>query len=67
MELSVKLFCTIRGMGMMVIRGMENNKLDKDWVNLILQAKKMGLTPEEVRIFLSSAGKLQKSKNVTIS
>lgn len=52
---------------MMVIRGMENNKLDKDWINLILQAKKMGLTPEEVRIFLSSAGKLQKSNNVTIS
>ncbi len=31
----------------------ENKDLDEEWVELILQAKQIGLTIEELRIFLN--------------
>lgn len=31
-----------------------NEKLDEEWVELIQSAKKQGLTPEEIRLFLKN-------------
>lgn len=34
--------------------------LDKDWVVLMLEAKKLGLTVEEIKLFLNAAKKEKK-------
>ncbi|MCD8508788.1 MAG: anti-repressor SinI family protein [Bacillus sp. (in: Bacteria)] len=35
-------------------RNQRNMQLDKEWVELLRQAKALGLTPTDVRIFLAS-------------
>ncbi|MCM3763887.1 anti-repressor SinI family protein [Neobacillus niacini] len=48
----------------MEMKGVEIRKLDDEWVYLVLQAKKMGLQPDEVRAFLRSASKMQQTTTV---
>ncbi|WP_066309610.1 anti-repressor SinI family protein [Bacillus sp. FJAT-29814] len=48
----------------MEIKDVDNWKLDDEWVYLLLQAKKMGLQPDEVRAFLRSASKMQQTTTV---
>ncbi|WP_100010174.1 anti-repressor SinI family protein [Lentibacillus sediminis] len=42
------------------IRELGNRELDEEWVYLILQARKIGLKPDEVREILNNAIKSQK-------
>lgn len=35
-------------------REQETFQLDKEWVQLLSQAKALGLTPSEIRVFLAS-------------
>ncbi|MBN6187841.1 anti-repressor SinI family protein [Aneurinibacillus sp. BA2021] len=36
----------------------KENELDQEWVSLMLTARKIGITPEEIREFLKSENKI---------
>lgn len=48
--------------------GMKKNQLDQQWFTLILEAKKIGLSVEEIRSFLhsTSAEELTKISSITL-
>lgn len=48
--------------------GMKKNQLDQQWFTLILEAKKIGLSVEEIRNFLHSTSteELSKISSITI-
>ncbi|WP_082918102.1 anti-repressor SinI family protein [Oceanobacillus sp. Castelsardo] len=46
------------------IKELGSRKLDDEWVYLILQARKIGLKPDEVRKFLSNAINSRTAKDI---
>jgi DNA-binding transcriptional MerR regulator len=48
---------------MNVIEGMYREKLDEEWITLILSAKQIGLSVEEVREFIKQHQKMEEEEN----
>ncbi|PBB04955.1 hypothetical protein CKW00_11465 [Salimicrobium humidisoli] len=43
-----------------------NKKLDMEWVELMQEARNLGLSPEEISKFLNTGGQEESPKNITV-
>lgn len=53
------------GLAVSVTKSMDTQQLDKEWIDLILAARNMGLSLEEVRAFLKESGETRSDQEAS--